>query len=129
MFIKRVVLVIVTGTALALFGCKVEKTGEDTYKVETPDPAEVKQETKEAGQDIREGAREVGQEAREAGRDIQEGAREVAQSPAAQEIKEGAKQIGKGVGIAARDVTAAAGRGMEKAGKEMQEKAKPEDQK
>jgi len=126
--IKRVVLVIVTGIALTLFGCKVEKTGDDTYKVKTPDPQEVKQETKEAGQDIREGAQEVGREAREAGQDIREGAREVAQSPAAQEIAEGARQIGKGVGIAARDATAAAGRGIEKAGKEMQEKSKPGDQ-
>jgi len=128
MFIKRIALVSVTAATLVLFGCKVEKTGDDTYKVQTPDTQEVKQETREAGQDIREGAQQVGEQAREAGKDIKEGAKEVAASPAAQEIKEGARQIGKGVGIAARDATAAAGRGMEKAGKEMQEKAKPKDQ-
>lgn len=128
MFIRRIALVTVTAATVVLFGCKVEKTGEDSYKVQTPDTEEVKQETKEAGQEIREGAQQVGEQAREAGKDIKEGAKEIAASPAAQEIKEGAKQIGKGVGIAARDATAAAGRGIEKAGKEMQEKAKPGDQ-
>lgn len=128
MNIKRNILVVGAGTLLLLTGCKVEKTSDDTYKVETPDTKEVKRETREAGQDIKEGAQQVGQEAREAGQQIKKGAQEIAASPAAQEIKEGAKQIGKGVGIAARDATAAAGRGMEKAGKKMQEKSKPGDQ-
>jgi hypothetical protein len=46
--------------ALAAFGCKVEKTGEDTYKVVTPTP-----EAKAAAEKAKEQAKVVGQEVKE----------------------------------------------------------------
>jgi hypothetical protein len=46
--------------ALAAFGCKVEKTGQDTYKVVTPTP-----EAKAAAEKAKEQAKVVGQEVKE----------------------------------------------------------------
>jgi hypothetical protein len=46
--------------ALALAACKVEKTGNDTYKVTAPTP-----EAKEAGQKVKEEAKELGAAAKE----------------------------------------------------------------
>lgn len=85
---------------LPLGACKVEKTGEDTYKVEAPTP-----EAKAAGQEAAADAREAGQE-----------------------IKADAKEAGKDVAAGAREATRETGKAVEKAGKKMQEKAKPGDQ-
>jgi hypothetical protein len=86
--------------AIPFVACRVEKTGEDTYQVETPTP------------EAERAAQQAGEQAREAG----------------QEIKEGAQEAGQAVKEGARDATRETGKAMEKAGKEMQEKAKPGDQ-
>jgi len=96
---------------LPLGACKVEKTGEDTYKVEAPTP-----EAKAAGQ-------EAAADAREAGREIKADAKE-----AAKDIEAGAKEAGKDIEAGAREATRETGKAVEKAGKKMQEKAKPDGQ-
>lgn len=85
---------------LPLGACKVEKTAEDTYQVQAPTP-EAKAAGEEAAADAREAAREIKADAKEAGKDIQAGAREA---------------------------TRETGKAVEKAGKKMQEKAKPDNQ-
>jgi hypothetical protein len=76
---------------VASVACTAEKTGEGTYKVETPTASETAAATAEASQD----AAEAAQDAKEAG----------------------------------RDAANATGTAMETAGKEIQEHAKPGDQK
>lgn len=96
---------------LPLAACKVEKTGEDTYKVEAPTP-EAKAAGQEAAADAREAGREISADAKEAGR----------------EIKADAKEVGKDVQAGAREATRKTGVAVEKAGKKMQKHAKPGDQ-
>jgi len=106
--------------------CRVEKSADDQYKVETPPQAE------EAARDVKEGASEAsrkivsGTEA--VAESVKEEAREFGQSPTGQKIKEGAKQVGEGLETAAREAAVATGKGIEKAGKKIQEHAKPGDQ-
>lgn len=54
---RKIAIVALT---LALAACKVEKTGNDTYKVTAPTP-----EAKEAGQKMKEEAKELGAAAKE----------------------------------------------------------------
>lgn len=96
---------------LPLGACKVEKTGEDTYKVEAPTP-EAKAAGQEAAADVREAGREIKADAKEAG----------------QEIKADAKEAGKDIQAGTREAIRETGKAVEKAGKKMQEKAKPDDQ-
>jgi len=101
---KRVNLLLVVAVATFFAGaCKVEKTGENEYKVETPSKEDV----------------------REAGTDVKEGAQAVKDSEAVKDIKEGTKEAAADVKEAGRDAASATGRAMEKAGKKIQEKAKP----
>lgn len=99
----------------ALTACRVEKTTDEGYKVET-------------APEVEEAARSVGEKAEGVAKTVKEEAEEFAQSPAGQKVKEGAKQVGEGLETAAREAAAATGRGLEKAGKKIQEHAKPDDQ-
>jgi len=114
---------ILSAIALVAFlsACKVEKTGEDTYKVQTPDTDKVEAQTREAAASTETALENAGQE-------IKEGAREVANSEAAQDLKAGAKEVGKDAAAVGREAAAATGAAIEKAGKKIQEHAKPGDQ-
>lgn len=63
---KTLIAVAITLLALPFVACRVEKTGEDTYQVEAPTPEaeaaaeRAAEETREAGQAIKEGAQEAG---------------------------------------------------------------------
>ncbi|HXI13115.1 MAG TPA: hypothetical protein VNM92_10800 [Thermoanaerobaculia bacterium] len=111
-----------------LVACSVEKTSSETYEVKTPSREEVNRKTetartnaREAGKDIKEGARTLGDE-------VREGGKAVAQSETGQEIKEGAKVAGAEIKEAGREAASATGRALERAGKSMQKHAKPGDQ-
>ncbi len=97
---KLILLIAIVILVIPAAACRVEKTGEDTYQVETPTP-----EAEAAAQRAKEGAQEAGQD-----------------------IKEGAQEAGRDIKEGARDATRATGTAMEEAGKEMQEHAKPGDQ-
>lgn len=101
---------------IVLAGCRVEKTTDERYKVEPVPQAE-------------EAARDAGEEAAGVAEKLKEEAKELAESPTGQKVKEGAKQVGEGLETAAREAAAATGRGLEKAGKKIQEHAKPDEQK
>ncbi|HKO58790.1 MAG TPA: hypothetical protein VJ276_23185 [Thermoanaerobaculia bacterium] len=68
--------------ALVAFGCKVEKTGEDTYKVVTPTPEakaaaeKAKEQAKVVGKEVKEGAAKAaeatGTALQKAGREVRE---------------------------------------------------------
>lgn len=112
---------IIAACAASLLACSVEKTGEDTYQVQTPDAQEVQAETREAAQQTETALENAGQE-------IREGARAVANSEAAQDAKEGAKELGREAAAAGREAANATGTALERAGKEMQQHSKPGDQ-
>lgn len=97
---RKTFIIIVAIAAILAPGCRVEKTGEDTYQVETPTP-----------------------EAREAAQDAS-----TAVSTAAAEIKEEAKEAAAATETAVREGVRKTGKAMEKTGKEMQKKSKPGDQ-
>jgi len=75
----------IVALALVLAACKVEKQGQDTYKVETPTP-----EAKAAGEKAKENAKVLGQEVKQEtkalGENIKEGAKQVRESDAGQRI-------------------------------------------
>lgn len=108
---KNSILVIGALILMPLAACKVEKTGEDTYQVQSPTP-EAKAAGREAAADAREATQEISADAREAGR----------------EIKADAKEVGKDVAAGAREATRETGKAVEKAGKKMQKHSKPGDQ-
>jgi hypothetical protein len=97
---RRTFIIIVAMAAIVVPGCRVEKTGEDTYQVQTPTP-----------------------EAREAAQDAS-----TAMSTATAELKEEAKDAAAATETAVREGVRQTGTALEKAGKEMQKKSKPGDQ-
>lgn len=113
--------VMLAALAVSLAACDVEKTGEDTYQVQTPDAQEVQAGTREAAQKTETALENAGQE-------IREGAQAVANSEAAQDAKEGAKELGREAAAAGREAANATGTALERAGKEMQQHSKPGDQ-
>ena len=116
----RTTLMLVS-TVAVLSACKVEKTGDDTYKVETPSAQEVEAQSREAAAKTETALENAGQE-------IKEGATAIANSEAARDMKAGAKELGKEAAAAGREAAAATGTALEKAGKEMQKHSKPGDQ-
>jgi hypothetical protein len=118
--------------ALALFAavaCKVEKTGEDTYKVQTPDI--VKPNAKPAVDatktNLDTAGREVGKELKDLGATIKKGAQDAANSEAAQQAKEQTKQAAHAAGQAlkagAGKAAVAAGDALKSAGEKAQAEA------
>ena len=97
---KQTLMLIALAAIVLMPGCRVEKTGEDTYQVETPTP-----------------------EAREAAQETS-----TAVSTAATEIKEETKDAAAATETAVREGVRQTGTALEKAGKEMQKKSKPGDQ-
>jgi hypothetical protein len=95
---------------LLVVACKVEKTGDDTYKVETTKVTAPKPPT----------ARELKTEAKELGTKIKQEAHEAAQSEAGKQITEGAKEVGNGLKKGAGNVAVAAGDALKRAGEKAQ---------
>ncbi|HEX7151744.1 MAG TPA: hypothetical protein VF618_09675 [Thermoanaerobaculia bacterium] len=64
-------LLIALWTVALLSACEVKKTGEDTYKVETPEvnTKEAEADARDAAQATKTAAQELGKDAKEAGRD------------------------------------------------------------
>ena len=91
----------VIGLTLALAACKVEKTGQDTYKVVTPTP-----EAKAAGEQLKKDAAKLGEK-------VKEGAKEINDS---QTMKDAKADVGK--------AAQTAGAKLQEKGKEAQENAK-----
>jgi hypothetical protein len=117
---KQIVPFAVAALLLGSAGCKVEKTGKDSYKVVTPDTAakaeEVKTNARETGQQVK-------QEAKEIGAQIKKEAHDVAQSEAGQQIKKNAKDLGQSIKKGAGDVAQAAGSKLQEKGSEMSREA------
>src|SRR5688572_1370822 len=120
---KHVALALV----IIVFAACAKKTGEDTYTVVTPnvDTAQAAEKTREGTAEARE---KLSEGAKEVGQSVKEGVKDFAESPAGQQIGEGAREVGEGLKTAGREAAAATGRGLEKAGQEIQEHAKPGDQ-
>jgi len=115
---------------LAAVSCKVEKTGEDTYKVQTPDL--VKPDAKPAVDatktNLDTAGREVGKELKELGATIKKGAEDAANSEAAQQAKaqtkEAAHAAGQALKAGAGKAAVAAGEALKNAGQRAQDEAK-----
>ena len=103
--------------ALVLAGCKVQRTGEDTYKVVTPTP-----EAKAAGQKIKEDAKKLGQ-------DLKKTAHEIGQTEAAAKIRAGAHEAAEGIKEGAGEAAQATGKTLQKKGREIQNSTKRDDTK
>ncbi|HWS72988.1 MAG TPA: hypothetical protein VN605_12785 [Thermoanaerobaculia bacterium] len=119
--------------AFALFAavaCKVEKTGEDTYKVQTPDI--VKPNAKPAVDatktNLDTAGREVSKELKDLGTSIKKGAQDAANSEAARQAKEQTKQAAHAAGQAlkagAGKAAVAAGDALKSAGEKAQAEAR-----
>jgi hypothetical protein len=94
--------------ALVLAGCKVQKTGENTYKVISPTP-----EAKAAGQKLKEDAKKLGQ-------DLRKTAHEIGQTEAAAKIRAGAHEAAQGIKEGAGEAAQATGKKLQKKGRDMQ---------
>jgi hypothetical protein len=114
---------------LAAVSCKVEKTGEDTYKVQTPDI--VKPNAKPAVDatktNLDTAGREVGKELKDLGASIKKGAQDAANSEAAKEAKQQTKEAAHAAGQAlkagAGRAAVAAGDALRNAGQKAQNEA------
>ena len=117
----------VSAAALLLVSvaCKVEKTGDDTYKVQAP-TAEAKAAAEKAKQDAAAAGDVIKKDAKEVGQTVQQTAHDIGQTEAAQDIKEGAKKIGSGVKKGAGEAAQATGTALQKAGKKMKDAPRPE---
>jgi hypothetical protein len=113
----------------AVISCKVEKTGPDTYKVQTPDV--VKPNAKPAVDATRTNldtaGREVGKELKDLGQTIRKGAQDAANSDAAKQAKEQARQAahaaGQSIKAGAGKAAVAAGDALRNAGRKAQDEA------
>src|SRR5229473_1769465 len=95
---------------LLAVSCKMEKTGEDTYKVVTP----------KVNAPTAPTAREIKTEAKELGEKVKKEAHEAAQSEAGKQITEGAKEVGHGLKKGAGNAAVAAGDALKRAGEKAQ---------
>jgi hypothetical protein len=103
---------IIMTLALVLAGCRVQKTGKDTYKVVTPTP-----EAKAAGQKITEDAKKLGQ-------NLKKTAHEIGQTEAAAKIRAGAREAAQGIKEGAGEAAQATGAKLQKKGREIQNSTK-----
>jgi hypothetical protein len=106
-------------------GCKVEKAGDDTYKVTTPTP-EAKADAQKAKDDASRAGAEVKSDARDVGNKVSNAAHDVGQSEAAQQMKDGAVKFGRGVKEGVGEAAQATGSALKKAGHDLHESARPE---
>ena len=115
---------------VAAVSCKVEKTGEDTYKVQTPDI--VKPNAKPAVDatktNLDTAGREIGKELKDLGATIKKGAEDAANSEAARQAKEQTKEAAHAAGQAlkagAGKAAVAAGDALKSAGEKAQSEAR-----
>ena len=115
---------------VAAVSCKVEKTGEDTYKVQTPDI--VKPNAKPAVDatktNLDTAGREVSKGLGELGATIKKGAEDAANSEAAREAKEQTKQAahaaGQALKVGAGKAAVAACDALKNAGQRAQDEAR-----
>jgi len=115
---------------LSAVSCKVEKTGDDTYKVQTPDI--VKPNTKPAVDatktNLDNASREVGKELKDLGATIKKGAEDAANSEAARQAKAQTKEAAHSAGLAikagAGKAAVAAGEALKNAGQKAQDEAR-----
>lgn len=115
---------------VATVACKVEKTGEDTYKVQTPNV--VTPNTKTAVEatktSLDTAGREVGDQLKDLGATIKKGAEDAANSEAARQAKEQTKEAAHAAGQAlkagAGKAAVAAGEALKNAGQKAQDEAR-----
>lgn len=124
---KKTLLVLALFAAVA---CKVEKTGEDTYKVQTPDIVKpnVKPAVDASKTNLDNAGHEVSKGLGELGATIKKGAQDAANSDAAREAKEQTKEAAYAAGQAlkagAGKAAVAAGDALKSAGQKAQEEAR-----